>query len=679
MMDTHESDADPSRQAEAVPEAAQADCRLIIETPSGDQFDATVPRTSLLRQLAADFFEQQGWLRPETWNGGLSVVVELVNPANPGHAWRLDPDLTITEADLKDGDTIRLYPAAPDESASGLTPVARRPGRKRTTSRFTDVSFPCEVRPKQTVNLRVAIAMQKRHAHDDGLDLERPESSRPFVVTVHVAAENFSIEGETRAEIVVPLERDSPAVHFRLTGVSVGPGRIMVDLSQDGRPVGSVDLWPQVVAEGQHIRATQALGLGAPPLRPTGEPMPDVVLTVYEHQYRPGRLHFTLFSRNPRLKDVPQITGGDLGTVDLRERVVTWVERQLKTLNSPGTTPQDDARTLSNLGIRLYEQVLPEALRQLCWTLAERGIGSLLILSDDPHIPWELIRPFETNVAPGQPGLLPFWGEQFAITRWLRGPATTDRFVLQQVHAMAAGGGKKSAPAAATGGRDSRNPAANASTGTARDGLLYDPSLESADDELAIMRSLKDAGASVRELPARRQELITALESGEFDFLHVASHGVFGGRRSADASALLMEDGPLTVSDLSPVAAAVLRRAAPLIFFNACSSGRSGYSLTRLGAWGAELVRMGCGAFVGTLWAVTDEGALRFAQEFYRLLIQDRLPIGEALQQARLLVRQALGEDTTWLAYCGFADPTARVERADERDHSSGLVPAVRP
>ena len=43
-------------------------------------------------------------------------------------------------------------------------------------------------------------------------------------------------------------------------------------------------------------------------------------------------------------------------------------------------------------------------------------------------------------------------------------------------------------------------------------------------------------------------------------------------------------------------------------------SGRNGFSLTRLGSWGARLVELGCGGFVGTLWPVSEEAAFAFAQ-----------------------------------------------------------------
>jgi CHAT domain-containing protein len=174
-------------------------------------------------------------------------------------------------------------------------------------------------------------------------------------------------------------------------------------------------------------------------------------------------------------------------------------------------------------------------------------------------------------------------------------------------------------------------------------------------------------------LEPRLGEVRGAFETGEFDLFHLASHATFGGRRAGDASAVWLEGGPFLAADLVPRMAEGLRRAAPLVFFNACNTGRVGYSLTRLGSWAGELLRLGCGGFVGTQWVVSDKGALAFADAFYRQLFQGT-PVGEAVRQARLEVRGKYPGDPTWLAYCCFADPLAVVEGAAP----GGLVPAAR-
>ena len=72
---------------------------------------------------------------------------------------------------------------------------------------------------------------------------------------------------------------------------------------------------------------------------------------------------------------------------------------------------------------------------------------------------------------------------------------------------------------------------------------------------------------------------------------------------------------------------------------------------------------LGCGGFLGCLWVVTDRAALSFAREFYRLLAEG-LGVADAVTAARLRVRALHPGDPTWLAYCCFASPVARVERS---------------
>src|SRR5262249_14749490 len=150
-----------------------------------------------------------------------------------------------------------------------------------------------------------------------------------------------------------------------------------------------------------------------------------------------------------------------------------------------------------------------------------------------------------------------FWGESFALTHWLRKGRAPLRLSLERVLAVASGCGAV---------RDMT--AAAAPTGRA--------GLPAAEEELAMLRR---PGAGGEVLPARRRELRQALERGGFTVLHLASHGSFGGVQAADASAVQLEDGAFTVAELSARLEEALRRTAPLVFFNACHSGRLGFAL----------------------------------------------------------------------------------------------------
>jgi serine/threonine protein kinase len=543
--------------------------------------------------------------------------------------------------------------------------VEEAPGTPREiTRRHSDISFPAKVLVARTYPLRVQIVpaeeklpsgevrpLPKPHEHDVRMDLEAPATERRRLrVSVSVAAENFEIDGSFRADIDVPLVGQSAAAIFHLRGLEVGPGRIMIDFSQDGRPVGSVDLCPEVTAQQEESKPAPVLG--AVEIGPAAGGAPDVVLKVFEQRCggRPGRLHFVLSSAHPALQDLP-VLDGDLGTQDLRGDVASWVSEQLSFLGSVaggnGITPDQVEKALADVGHNLFNQLLPERLRELCWVLRQRGVRSMLVLSDEPHIPWELIKPYQadpiTGVLEKEDGC---WGETFALTRWLRGRPPVRQFALGRVFALAV----ESGPASST--RDM----VKSDTHVAGETISL-----SAGEEIQLLRSLQPAGASFVQVPANRRKLHEVFEKGGFDVLHLACHGTFGGPSSADASAVLLEDGLFPASELSPRMAGALRRESPLIFFNACHSGRLGFAPTGLGSWGARLVQLGCGGFIGSLWPVTDKAALAFARAFYEALLRGSA-IGEAVSEARQRVHQGYPGDPTWLAYCCFADPLARVQ-----------------
>jgi hypothetical protein len=554
-----------------------------------------------------------------------------------------------------------------------------------------DVSFPAQVLVGQPNHLSIQLVPIEHDVpgvrpspHDGGWPLNflalsfssfggTPASSALEVI-VSLAAENFEVNGTGRAGLIARVQGFSSTVQFSLRGIEVGPGRVMIDFAQGGRPIGSLDLMPEVVATiGAQIPSSPpASAAGAPTLHlHTGPipPPPDVVIKVFEHRLagHAGRLQFVLSSTHQALSDLP-VLDGDLGTLDLRTEVVDWVGDQLRAVGAvaekPDVTAEEAERSLARIGFDLFRQLLPLPLKNHCWTFRERGVKAVMVLSDEPHIPWELIKPYRDNPRTGEFEEDEFWGQSYALTHWLRGRPPVRRLSFKRICALAATVDRPPlgqpavvrdmAPPIAT-------PASDAESSTHAASIAVMP----IGEEIEVLRSLEASGSRVRILPARRQEILSLLEQGEFDVLHLITHGDFAGLSAADASAVHVEDGAFLANELSPRMAAALRRAAPLIFFNTCHSGRIGFSLTRLGSWGARLVELGCGGFIGTLWPVTDQAAAAFAQVFYELM-SEGLPIGEVMLRARHQVRTRFPNDPTWLAYCCFADPWARIERTPE-------------
>jgi hypothetical protein len=575
---------------------------------------------------------------------------------------------SLTEEEWRDGEG--PLPPGPPRGTGGEPPSEDRPSPPEYIRRHTDVSFPASPRVGERYNLRLQLVpteeelpsgkvrpVPRPHEHDQTLTVK--VATR---VTVIVSADNFDVEGAREGELAVPLRGKSAALHFWLRGRQPGRGRIMVDFLQEGRPLGSVELEPEITAADQTAENRPAVGRGEVSLATRAAPGPDLTLVVLKSRYgdAPGRrLQFLLWSNRQVFGDLPGMFG-DLGEQDLDSDLALWVEGQLRRLSDKARrsrleseeTVRAALETLSEVGQALFEKLLPPRLQELCWHLEQRPACSVLILSDAPHIPWELIKPHRKDQRTGQYETGQFWGEKLILAHWPREGHPAHGFSLNRVIALAAGanvpggGAEADAPAAAV-------PQAN------------DPgAVRFADQELGVLLDLKKRGADVTPLPARLGALKDALKEGKFSLLHLGCHNRFEGPFAADESYVALEDGPFFVGELTRPLEGVLRSAAPLIFFNACASGRTGFSLTGLGSWGVRFAQLGCGAFIGSLWEVTSRGAVVFARAFYEHLAACR-PLGEVMLLAKQEVRRHYPQDPTWLAYCCFGDPMARVERAD--------------
>ncbi len=114
---------------------------------------------------------------------------------------------------------------------------------------------------------------------------------------------------------------------------------------------------------------------------------------------------------------------------------------------------------------------------------------------------------------------------------------------------------------------------------------------------------------------------------------------------------------PVEVDTITVQAEARLKSRRPIIFLNACETGRVGAVLTAWGGWPNVFLRADAGAFVGAAWPVRDKPAAAFSTAFYNALLE-----GKTLSEAATFSRseaKKLG-DVSWLAYKVYGHPRAR-------------------
>jgi len=182
-----------------------------------------------------------------------------------------------------------------------------------------------------------------------------------------------------------------------------------------------------------------------------------------------------------------------------------------------------------------------------------------------------------------------------------------------------------------------------------------DSGLPFAPDERKAVLALAGDGRKITPITANFLELQRALASGEYDTWHFTGHGAHP-TSDANKAEIQLEKMQLFTPDNLSGKIRNLGLARPLVFLNACQTGRGGMSLTGVGGWAREFLKAGAGAFIGTYWSVFDRTACDFAQALYASLLGGE-PIGKAVQSARTAVRNS--GNPNWLAYTVFADPLA--------------------
>jgi hypothetical protein len=190
--------------------------------------------------------------------------------------------------------------------------------------------------------------------------------------------------------------------------------------------------------------------------------------------------------------------------------------------------------------------------------------------------------------------------------------------------------------------------------------------------------------------PADLFDVITLLQSGEFDLVHYSGHAMFNAEYPDQSGWVFDNDEVLTPSKLENV-----DRPPRLIVANACISAAlspgaaAGVAAADVAAnapgpqpqprrpgdarivasLADEFFRRGVADYIGTAWEVPELPAKMFAEKFYKALLGDAggpgtngATLGKSVQEARKALYAERGKwgevGTVWAAYQHYGDPT---------------------
>lgn len=298
---------------------------------------------------------------------------------------------------------------------------------------------------------------------------------------------------------------------------------------------------------------------------------------------------------------------------------------------------------LTALGQDLYRELFPPLLRR-AYRHVRRRIRTLHILSEEPAIPWELVKPADDSV---RHQLIDdtFLCDEFEMTRWLITARTPpDSISVRRLACVEAG---------------------------CVNGL---GTVVNAEAELRFLGDLaRRRRVEDRSLPAATfPRLQGLLVDEDLDLLHFVGHGQTPGRDPDEVCFPLTDGGCLRPRDLGARLRSRIRVRRPFVFLNVCRAAQQGWSLTGLGGWVSRWISgCECGGFVGPLWSVDDAIAHRFAIAFYRALEVGESPAGAA-RTARRALREDGHDSPDGLAFAVYGCPGARVLLGEPGSHVRG-------
>ena len=502
-------------------------------------------------------------------------------------------------------------------------------------TRYPNLDCPDKTILNQRFSLTVELLLDKPEDQPESasVNIEDTGTDKLPEVEVVLSHSGFDLEGSNTQIIEVERDDDS-SVRFVLIPRKLGQHKIKVQFYQNGKPIGKSVRNVLVSEQPVTVEVPQPDQPNDIELKTTLT-IPPQDLELYIDLADDNRtLSFGLHSVKPEI----DYHRTKLGKVTLQgsplEKMQSVYKEMTQLAQRTPTTDEDKQwaeHRLESVGNELWDELIPERLKQEYWKFKSR-VKSVLITSEEPWIPWEMIKPYRDNDDGEQENDL-FWCQQFAISRWLSGAGTADELDMKNTRSIAP----------------------------------KQVNLPSVKEEIAFLESLADLRSTVTPLTSfsTRTQVLDSLKNEDLSILHFACHGLFDST-SPDDSAITLSDGALRPSDIRVKFGG--KRQRPLIFINACHGGRAEFSFTGLGGWADRLVNARAGAFIGAMWEVSDKLALQFAKTFYTALLQDNKTTAESFRQAREEIRQLAPYNSTWLAYTLYADPEGRVKNYANND-----------
>jgi hypothetical protein len=417
-------------------------------------------------------------------------------------------------------------------------------------------------------------------------------------------------KGERARNTLVVTEKDpfpKLTLHLRARRTLKGELPIGATFALRGEVIGAVI---RTIAIGSKPGELQQLSVK---LAPGGDSPPDLTVTILRPDQSSGKLRWSYETPHPEARDLLP----DIDDLDIGAAAPDFARKLMQKFPATETANAPALLRLQFQGVaRMIAAKVPKAFFEAVHLIGttRNTAPSILFLSQEPHVPWELMA-FERKLDQSAPPIL---GAQADVGRWVLdgpppGPAPT---------------------------RTRTGPMVVLSGG---EGLE-----QSLDEAFTLQEEY-----SAKSMEASVDHLLTALGSTPpFHFLHLSVHGSASGDPTAEGLDLKgLRFDETAVRGLSTLAAN------PFIFLNACEVGQSTAVLGSYAGLAAAFTYVGASGIVAPLWKIRDGIARSVVLRFYQA-VSSGIPVAAALREVRKrFADPGSPASATYLAFQFFGHP----------------------
>jgi hypothetical protein len=279
---------------------------------------------------------------------------------------------------------------------------------------------------------------------------------------------------------------------------------------------------------------------------------------------------------------------------------------------------------------------------------------SVLIVSEDPYVPWELAATTPDYTRPERidPAKPPFLGAQMRVGRWIppvstpfggeipslppQASAAVDDMVLFVGDYDALVSGQRPLPLAIEEGR--------------RLATRYE-----AIQRHAVLNDVTDLV---------RDEIVEDGQPVRVDAIHFACHGEVS--PNPQHNGIVLSDRVVRLGADMISGSAIGTTSDPFVFVNACQLGIETEGLDgNYGGLAGAFLDQGATGFVSPLWSVDDDIAQEVAVAFYERVYDDQIPVAEVMSELRSRFdMDSSSPRGSYLAYVYFGHPNLIITKS---------------